>query len=982
MGNASFGDLLRRRRVELGLTQQELADRCGLSVRTVGNIELGRVRTTRSASLDRVNVVLGLTEPGRPSVSIGVLGPLVVHPVDLAAQKQRTLLALLALHPGVAVGRDEIADVLWGEHPPTSWASLVHTYIARLRKALPDGTITATHNGYQLSVAEIGLDLAEFDDRVAQAGRLAHDGDPDTAEKEFAAALGLWRGPVVADLSDRLRTSPTSTAITARRLAAALAHADLAGALGRHDRAVASLRSLADTDPLHEGLHARLIHALAGSGDPSAALVLFGRIRGRLDEELGVTPGAELQQAHLDVLRQSVLPNHTPPGVPVPRQLPPPPRWFTGRTSEMAALDAAVDAHAGGAVVISALAGAGGIGKTWLALHWAHDRADRYPDGQLFVDLRGFAPDGNPLPSTVAVRGFLDAFGIDGGRIPQELDAQVALYRSLIAGKRMVVVLDNAADTAQVAPLLPGTSTCTVLVTSRDRLPGLIASHGARPLTVDVLPGRDAHELLGARLGAARLAAESDAVDELVAWCGGFPLALSIVAGRAEFYPDVPLAELAGQLRDTASRLGVLDEGDPAASLPTVLSWSYDALSPELAEVFSLLGLAPGPDISLAAAASLTGLPIEAAEEALRGLRRVSLINEHSPGRWLMHDLVALYATERAGQNLPRDVRDAALRRLVDFYLHSMHYADRLVAPHRRLQVLGEPAEGCAPQALRTRAEAVTWVRVELRCVHAAQQLALDQGWDMKVVQLTKTLTTFHYRSGQLKEGITMCKLGLAAAERTGNAYALAQTNTLLGQTYCEARQLDLAGKHLFAGLGYAGDDLRHQADITHAIASYYGLVGDYDNAQSHAVRALRIYQQLDENPVLQAKLRNTIGWHHAQLGKFDDARHWCEEALRFNQIDPDDVDGRANILDSLGYIAFRTNRHAEALDYYSSALELFADLENTFNGADALVEVGDIHTELGDHEKAKVAWQRALELYQAQHRVDDAERVRERLVA
>jgi transcriptional regulator with XRE-family HTH domain len=340
----------------------------------------------------------------------------------------------------------------------------------------------------------------------------------------------------------------------------------------------------------------------------------------------------------------------------LPRQLPAAPAWFTGRHRELDGLVAAMQPSA--AATIAAVSGAGGIGKTWLVLRWAHQFRDRFPDGQLFVDLRGFSPNSEPLDPLTAVRGFLHG------------------YRSTVAGKRMLIVLDNAAGVDQVVPLLPGTPACTVLVTSRMILTPLLHRYGAHHLSLSVFTEDDAYTLLTLRLGDQRLAAEPEAVAELVALCGRYPLALAIMTARALAFPDIPLAELTAELRE--SRLDALDDDDPTASQPAVMSWSLRALTDEQRIAFGLLGIAPGADIGLPAAASLTGLPPRRTRSVLRKLEEASLLCRKPGDRYAMHDIIRCYAVHTASTTLAEEERESALRRMVDFHVHAAHVADRV----------------------------------------------------------------------------------------------------------------------------------------------------------------------------------------------------------------------------------------------------------------------------------------------------------------
>jgi tetratricopeptide (TPR) repeat protein len=666
----------------------------------------------------------------------------------------------------------------------------------------------------------------------------------------------------------------------------------------------------------------------------------------------------------------------------VPRQLVAPPRLFTGRKDQLAALTRNLDerGEAGATVVISAIGGAGGIGKTALALYWAYQHVERFPDGQLYVNLRGFDPSGEPLRAEVAVRGFLDALGVDPAAIPVDLDAQAALYRGQLAGKRMLVVLDNVHSTEQVEPLLPGSPTCTVLITSRRRLTGLITRHGAQSLGLDMLTQAEARELFTRHVGVDRVAAaEPEAVTELLSWCAGLPLAVSIVAARAAQHPNFPLALLAEELREESARLNALEGGEPSASLRAVFSWSYHALAGEQAEVFGLLALAPGPDISLPAAASLTALSIPRARVVLGRLEDASLVQQPVPGRWRMHDLVRLYATEQAHHDQPEDSREAGLRRLVEYYTHTAYTGDRALDRHRTPITISSPVSGCHPGSVEDDTSALAWFDTEHACLLAAQDLAIEHGWYTLVWQLAWALHTFHWRRGHLRGQVISWQAGLVAAEQLSDTAIRILTYRLLGSAYARVGSHEEAFGHLRHALmmaEHAGDVLS-QAHTHRALARAWEQRKDNQQALHHATHALRLYQTLN-TPLWEANALDLVGWYQARLGRYQQARTHCADALALYRKHYD-RDGEATALDSLGYIAHHTTQHAQALDYYHQALTLFRD-RNTYHEANTLNHLGHTHAALGDHDQARHSWQQALQLYQVQHRTADIIRVQQQL--
>ncbi|MFE9748211.1 ATP-binding protein [Saccharothrix saharensis] len=695
---------------------------------------------------------------------------------------------------------------------------------------------------------------------------------------------------------------------------------------------------------------------------------------GEDDRLRGVTNTLSATEVGLAVQIGSVhgdLHLHHPSPV-VPRQLPAAPPLFAGRATELAELDRVPTF---GTVVISAIGGAGGIGKTWLALTWAHRHLDRFPDGQLFVDLRGFSPAGEPTNPADALRGFLDALGVPPERVPHEPDARAALYRSLISDRRMLVVLDNAATADQVVPLLPGGATCTVLVTSRDRLLALATRHGAHPLRLDVLTDGEARALLTAALGPDRVAADELAVAELIGLCGGFPLALGLIAARVRL--GLPLREAVDELRDLGP--DALDAADPAASLSAVLSWSLRRLTAEQRTAFALLGIAPGPDTGLPAAAALTGLPPRRAHAVLRALEDASLVDRHADGRRAMHDLIRAWATTVA-DTLPEPVRSAALDRVVDLYLHTAHTAARLLEPHRQPLQLAPPTPPPHPHPLSADPAALTWLTTEHPHLLAAQRTAADRLRHRAAWHLAWALTPFHQRQGHRSDDLTVWRTALVAAHHLADPTALAHTHRNLGSALSRLNRHQDAIGHLRSALALAEhqEDHLHQASAHHDLSLAWGQQGDDHRALHHARHTLDLYRRFD-NPVWEAMALNLVGWCNARVGEHDAARDHCTAALALARRHHN-LAGEAATLGNLGYIAHHAGQHGEALDHYRRSLKLLRQIGDAYNEAFAHDWTGQAHTALGHHDHARTAWRQALALYREQGRQADADRIRQQL--
>ena len=621
-------------------------------------------------------------------------------------QRQRGLLVVLILHGNQEISTSRLTESLWDQDGSAAGTGALRTQIWALRKLLAPASRlhTGECGGYQLEVRPGELDVAEFRALAGQGRDALRTGDLPGAAGYLNKALALWRGPHLADIPGTLAMGPVARRLLDERLAARELLNEVQLGLGRHVSLIPELREATAGDPANERLWEQLMLALYGAGRTAEALAAYQQARASVKAELGLEPGHGLQQLHRRILardpeigqygaagpavqqlgsppRAATLP--VPPGQPAPgppRLLPPPGPVFVGRAAEIQQLTGLLDARAAtpGVTVVAAISGAAGVGKTALAVRWAHQVAGSFPDGQVYLNLNGFGPAGSPLTPQDAASRVLESLQVPPSAIPPGLDGRIGLIRTLLAQRSMLLVLDNARAAHQVRPLLPGGAGNLVLVTSRSALADLVALDGARPITLSVLTEPEARQMVADRLWSSAAAADPAAAGQLIEACGRLPLALAIATALIATRPGQTLTTVVTSLRNAASPLDILNAGAATADLRAVFGWSYQALSPPSARMFRLLAGHPGPDISAASAASaaaLAGLPSARVAEALAELADLHLLDEHVPGRFVLPDLLRLYAAEVPGTVDSPGERRAAGWRMRDYRAHTTRAA-------------------------------------------------------------------------------------------------------------------------------------------------------------------------------------------------------------------------------------------------------------------------------------------------------------------
>ncbi|MFE4967075.1 BTAD domain-containing putative transcriptional regulator [Streptomyces sp. NPDC056660] len=945
-------------------------------------------------------------------VELHLLGPVELsvqgRTVEVGPPQRRTVLAALAVDAGRPVPADVLIRRVWGADPPDGARRALHAHVARLRRLCertedpghPRLRLVRRSAGYLLEARPDQVDIHRFRQLVGRARETERS--DETRAALLREALGLWHGEPLAGLGGQW-AAQVREAWRRQHVDASVAWARVESRVSDPVAVIGPLTELLDAYPLVEPLTEALMRALHAAGRSAEALDCYSAVRKRLTEELGTDPGAELRKVHQAILRGGLAESvarpvsRTPvraappvrrpavttpwPG-PAPGQLPMGVSGFTGRGEELARLEdiLAASAEQPSAVVITAVSGTAGVGKTALAVHWARRAQQAFPDGQLYVNLHGFAPGGSATSPAEAVRGFLDALQVPPARIPAGLEAQVGLYRSLLAGRRVLVVLDNARDAEQVRPLLPGAPGCLALITSRRSLTGLAATEGAQLLTVGMLAPEEARELLIRRLGAARVTADPDAVQEIVGRCAGLPLALAIVAARAAAQPGLPLAALAEELRRADGRLDALDGGEASSEVRAVFSWSYRALGPGPARLFRLLGLHPGPDVALPAVAALAGVPAAHARVLLSELVRGHLLTEEPTGRYAFHDLLRAYAAELVREYDGDDVRRAAAHRLFDHYLHTAHRADVLLTPRPSQAALPAAQPGVTVAELTGHRQAQAWFAAEHQVLLAAVEQAAADGFPGHTWRLASALTTYLDRHGYWRALTAAHTTALDAARRRGDAAGQAEAHRGLGLAEDRLDRTDEARRHYLRALELFGEVGSHagQARIHQHLSRMSEAQGRHQEALGHAQDSLSHHRAAGDRAGQSAAL-NHIGWILAQRGDHEEALTHCRQALDL-ALETGDLNGQAHIQDSLGYLHHRLGEHAEAVDRYQQALDLFHQTGDRHSEAGGLLCLGDIHDVTGRPYPARAAWAQALAIT-AELGLPDTDPLRARLL-
>jgi DNA-binding SARP family transcriptional activator/tetratricopeptide (TPR) repeat protein len=910
-------------------------------------------------------------------LEVCLLGPLTVtrsgSPVRLTARKLRSLLSILALSVGRPVSVDRLSAVVWGTDMPRDARRGIHIYVARLRALLGPDIVSTDPDGYRLAVPAEHIDVALFY-RLLATAREGRDGK----RALLAEALRLWRGQPFEDVESAWLLQFEAPRLIETYLTAVEERIDLDLAAGRHGDLVGELSELTGRHPLRESLWARMLVVLQRCERPAEALSRYEVIRSRIADDLGVDPGPELQQIYADLLagRPSAPASGVPASPvarPVPQQLPADLDVFAGRALELKELAAVLHGcRADSGPVVVSLHGSAGVGKTAVAVRWAHQIRDEFPDGQLYVDLRGFDPAGVVAEPGPVVRDFLDALGVPRQQLPGTESAQFALYRSILASKRMLVLLDNARSEEQLRPLLPGGRGCLTVITSRSDLTGLVASGGTHPIAVAPLSLEECRLMLVRRLGADRVTTELEAADDIIRHCGCLPLAIAAVAARAATRPSFALRELADELRRTAGTLNAFPGPDPLTDVRAVFSWSLRALSRDAERLFCLLSVHPGPEAPAEAAASLAGCPVEAVGPLLAELTRVNLLIEPSPDRFVMPALLRAYAHEQT--NL-RGGREEAIRGLLDHYAVSARNAAKLVGP--RSEVAVDPEIAVTAVCFTDRAEALAWLSQEyaallgmLRLAAAAD--AADHTWNIALA-----LWEFLERQGRWHDLIVTESAALEAARSLSDRRRQGQVRLALSMVYTRLQRFDEALAEAQAALAVAIElnDPGGQARALCRVAALLDRLGMHDDALGHAHRALDRYRTSGDRAGEAAAL-TILGQCQAHLGRHERALAHSEQALAI-QRDLRDRAEQAASWDAIGDAHRGLGRDREAIACYHRALDLQREFGRLNDQAGTLVRLGDAYAAAEDVGAARTAWELAIAAFGSHPDADD---VRSRL--
>jgi DNA-binding SARP family transcriptional activator/tetratricopeptide (TPR) repeat protein len=914
-------------------------------------------------------------------VRIGVLGPLLIHdgesPVSVPTRRQRILLAALLTNAGTTVPSAALAELIWDGSPPAGAATTLRSHVMRLRRALgpvAGERVRTRYPGYAIDVAEEELDLLRFAGLCRDGGLAVRDGNWTAAYQVLTDALLLWRGEPFADIASELLRRDEVPRLEQLRLQAADWRAQAGLRLGHHADLMDELQRLTEKYPLQERFHAHLMIAMARSGRRAEALAAYGRARDVLREELATEPGAELRELHQRILSADPALSgpkalSSPPAdhraTVTPRELPAPVAHFVGRAMELAALTGILDRpgdEPAGAIVISAIGGTAGVGKTALAVRWAHHVAARFPDGQLHVNLRGYAPE-QPMTAADALAGFLRSLGVSGKDVPTDGAERAARYRSLLSGRRMLVLLDNAASEEQVRPLLPASPGCAVVVTSRSALPGLVARDGAERLDLDPLPLADAVGLLRTLIGT-RADMDREAATALAEQCCRLPLALRVAAEITAGRPMIALAEIAAELADHQRRLDLLEAGgDSDTGVRAVFTWSYRHLNADAARAFRLAALNPGPSFDRYALSALSDVPAEKADQILAVLARAHLIQPAGRDHYGMHDLLRAFARELAASQDGDDARHAALTRLFDYYVRAAAAAMDTLFPAETRRRLHAPAPAGSAPPMAGPAAARAWLDAQRANLVAVTVRAAGLRWTRYATSLSAILARYLENSGHFPEAVTVHTHARDAARHAGDQAGEASARSSLGLLAWWKGQYEQAAGHLRHALTLYREtaDRSSQAYVLANLGIVMGQQCKYEQAAGYLRQGLALHRKNGDRTG-EARALSNLGMVEEEQGRYAEATGLYRQSLILSRENGDRT-SEAYALVSLGQIEGRLGEFDRATSHIMESLQVFRASGNRAVQPEVLGALGEIVLRQGDHERAARHYRQSLAL-------------------